>query len=69
MADLLLGLGAAVVKAACKVWLKDSALAASASAEVVDVVRQKISGKLHQRSVRRVFEDLEVPVAAKCFMA
>jgi hypothetical protein len=65
MADLLLGLGAAVVKAACKVWLKDSAFAASASTEVVDVVRQKISGELNQRNARRVFEDLEVPVAEK----
>jgi NACHT domain len=65
MADLLLGLGAAVVKAACMVWLKDSTFAASASTEVVDVVRQKISGDLNRRSARRVFEDLEVPVAAK----
>lgn len=65
MADLLLGLGAAVVKAACKVWLKDSAFAAGASIEIVDVIRQKISGELNQRNVRRVFEDLEVPVAAK----
>ena len=65
MADLLLGLGAAVVKAACKVWLKDSAFAASASTEVVNVVRQKISRELDQRNARRVFEDFEVPVAEK----
>lgn len=65
MADLLLGLGAAVVTAACKVWLKDSEFAANASAGVVDVVKQKISGELNQRNVRRVFEDLEVPVAEK----
>ena len=65
MADLLLGLGAAVVKAACKVWLKDSQFAASASTEVVDVIKQKISGELDQRTARRVFEDLEVPVAEK----
>lgn len=65
MADLLLGLGAAVVKAACKVWLKDNEFAASASAEVVDLVRHKISGELNQRNLRRVFEDLEVPVAEK----
>ncbi len=44
MADVLLGLAAAVVKAACKIWLKDSAFASSASTEIVDVVRQKISG-------------------------
>jgi hypothetical protein len=65
MADLLLGLGAAVVKVACKVWLKDDAFAANASVEVVDIVRAKVSGELDQRSARRLFEDLEVPVAKK----
>lgn len=61
----MLGLGAAVVKAACKVWLKDNEFAADASSEVVDVIRLKISGELDQRNVRRLFEDLEVPVAEK----
>ena len=65
MADLLLGLGAAVVKVACKVWLKDDAVAANASVEVVDIVRAKVAGELDQRSARRLFEDLEVPVAEK----
>jgi hypothetical protein len=63
--DLLLGLGAAVVKVACKVWLKDNEFAADASAEVVDAVRTKIAGELDQRNTRRLFEDLEVPVAKK----
>jgi NACHT N-terminal Helical domain 1 len=63
--DLLLGLGAAVVKVACKVWLKDNAFASDASAEVVDAVRAKIAGELDQRSALRLFEDLEVPVAKK----
>ena len=65
MADLLLGLGAAVVKAACKVWLKDHAFAGDASAEVIDVIKIKVAGELDQRHTRRLFEDLEVPVAAK----
>jgi hypothetical protein len=65
MADLLLGLAAAVVKVACKVWLKDNEFAASASAEVVDAVKARVSGELDQRHARRLFEDLEVPVAKK----
>jgi len=63
--DLLLGLGAAVVKVACKIWLNDNKFAADASAEVVDVVRDKFAGELEQRRARRLFEDLEVPVAEK----
>lgn len=65
MADLLLGLSAAVVKIACKVWLKDHEFAADAAAEVVDVIKDKVAGDLDQRQARRLFEDLEVPVAEK----
>ena len=64
-ADLLLGLGAAVVKVACRIWLKDSSIASDASADVVDIVKEKISGELDQRKARRLFEDLEEPVAKK----
>ena len=64
-ADLLLGLGAAVVKVACKIWLKDSSIASDASANVVNVVKEKFSGELDQRRARRLFEDLEEPVARK----
>jgi hypothetical protein len=63
--DLLLGLGAAIVKVACKIWLKDNAFAADASADVVDVIKDRIAGELDQRTARRLFEDLEVPVAKK----
>ena len=56
MADLLLGLGAAVVKAACKVWLKDHAFAGDASAEVIDVIKIKVAGELDQRHTQRLFE-------------
>ncbi|MBV9448814.1 MAG: NACHT domain-containing protein [Streptosporangiaceae bacterium] len=65
MADLLLGLAAAVVKVACKVWLKDDEFASDASTEVVDAVRARVSGELDQRHARRLFEDLEVPVSKK----
>jgi hypothetical protein len=64
-ADLLLGLGAAVVKVACKIWLRDDSFASDASADVVDIVKEKLSGELDQRKARRLFEDLEEPVARK----
>lgn len=65
VADLLLGLGAAVVKVACKIWLKDDQFAADAGADVVDVIAGKVADDLEQRHARRLFEDLEVPVAKK----
>ena len=64
-ADLLLGLGAAVVKVSCKIWLRDNSFASDASADVVDIVKEKLSGELDQRKARRLFEDLEEPVAKK----
>lgn len=63
--DVLLGLSAAVVKVSCKIWLRDNSFAANASTDVVDVIREKVSGELDQRKARRLFEDLEEPVAAK----
>lgn len=64
-ADLLLGLGAAVVKVACRIWFRDSSIASDASTDAVDVVKEKVSGQLDQRKARRLFEDLEEPVAKK----
>ena len=63
--DVFIGLAAAVVKAAVKVWLKDDAFAADASASITDLVCGKISGDLEQRRIRRFFEDLELPVARR----
>ena len=63
MADILLGLGAAVVKAACKVWLKDHDFAADASASVLDLVNAKVAGARERRHVQRFFEDIEETVA------
>lgn len=54
-----------MVKAACKVWLKDNDFASDASVEVVDVIQAKVSSELDQRKARRLFEDLEEPVANK----
>jgi hypothetical protein len=57
-------LGAAVVKAACKVCLKDQVFVGDASVEVIDVIKVKVGGELDQRLARRLFEDLEVLVSA-----
>lgn len=63
--DTALVLGAAVVKVACKIWLRDDAFAADASSEVVDIVRARVAGDLDRRRASRMFEDLEVPIAEK----
>lgn len=63
--DVFLMLGAAVVKSAVKLWLKDESFAADASSSVVDLVTARISGGLEQRRAQRFFEDLEVPVAKR----
>jgi NACHT domain len=63
--DVFLGFAAAVVKASVKIWLKDDAFAADVSASVTDLVRDKVTGDLERRKIRRFFEDLEVPVARR----
>lgn len=63
MAEPALLLGAAVVKTACKVWLKDNAFAADAAVTLVDIVKAKVSDAREQRRVRNLFEDLEERVA------
>jgi hypothetical protein len=63
MPDVFLALGAAVVKAALKVWFKGDSLAAEGSTSVVDLVKARVSGDLEKQNVQRLFEDLEVPVA------
>lgn len=56
-------LGAAVVKIACKVWLKDNAIAADAAVGVAEIVRARVGEAREQRRIRRLFEDLEEKVA------
>lgn len=56
-------LGAAVVKTACKIWLKDNAIAADAAVGVVEIIQAKVFEAREQRKVRRMFEDLEERVA------
>lgn len=63
VADPALLLGAAVVKSACKIWLKDNAIAADAATDVLDIIQSKVADVREQRRVRRLFEDLEERVA------
>jgi hypothetical protein len=61
--DPALMLGAAVVKTACKLWLKDNAIAADAAVGVVEIIQAQVAEVREQRRVRRMFEDLEERVA------
>jgi hypothetical protein len=65
MADIFLSLGAAVVRTACKIWLKDNAFAADASTTVVNAIEARVSGARDRRRLNRLFEDLEETVADK----
>lgn len=56
-------LGAAVVKTACKLWLKDNAVAADATVGIVEIIQAQLSEAREQRRARRLFEDLEERVA------
>jgi hypothetical protein len=56
-------LGAAVVKIACKVWLKDNAIAADAAVGVVDIIQSHVSETRERRRLQRLFEDIEEQVA------
>jgi hypothetical protein len=63
MVDLGLSLGAAAVKVACKIWLKDHAIAADAGVEVADILKAKIADDRARRKVQRQFDQLEEAVA------
>lgn len=63
MADILLGLGVAVIKTAAKLWLKDHQFAAEMSGSVVDAITGKAAGIRERRRTQRLFEDLEETVA------
>ncbi|MGH3391825.1 MAG: NACHT domain-containing protein [Actinomadura sp.] len=65
MADILLGLGAAVIKTAAKLWLRDHQAAAELSGSVIDAITGKATGIRERRRAQRLFEDLEETVADK----
>lgn len=58
-------LGTAAVKAACKVWLKDQAVAADATTTVAEMLSQRVNGTLQQRKLAHLFDDFAFAVAAR----
>ncbi|GIH28463.1 hypothetical protein Aph01nite_67730 [Acrocarpospora phusangensis] len=63
MSDPFLGLAMGIVKAACKVWLKDHEFAAEASGSVVDLVQSRVTDVREQRRLKRLFEQFEERIA------
>ncbi len=58
-----LKLGIAAVKAACKIWLRDQAVAADVTATVAEMLSQRVSGTLQQRKLAHLFDDFAFVVA------
>jgi len=65
MVDVFVALGAAIVKAGVKVWLKDNDFAADAGASLTDLISGRISNEYDRRKARNIFENLEIPVAKR----
>jgi NACHT domain len=63
MPDIGLSLGAAAVKIACKIWLRDNGAAADASVEITDILKDRIADERDRRKVQRQFDMLEETVA------
>jgi hypothetical protein len=61
--DIYLALASAVLKASLTIWLKGDAIGTGITTTVVDLIASRVTGQLNQRRVRRLFEDLEVPIA------
>jgi hypothetical protein len=65
VADVLVALGAFVVRTACKIWFRDDQFAADASGTVADMVSAKVTGARERRHVRRLFDNLAITIADK----
>lgn len=59
MPDIGLSLGAIAVKIACKLWLRDRAIAADAGVELADILKSRIADDWDRRKVQRLFDRLE----------
>ena len=59
MAELVLVLCGAVVKAAFKLWVGDNALADNLSADLTDMIKSRVSSALDQSKVRARFSKME----------
>ena len=58
-----IALTTAVVKAAAKIWLGDRPIAADATAKVLDLLEQHVTGLNDRRKLRLLFTNLEARVA------
>jgi hypothetical protein len=63
MPDVTITLGAAVVKAACKLWARDSPFSQDVEAAFIDLIAERVSGWREQRQIKREFDQLEERVA------
>lgn len=62
---MVISLGAAVVKSACKVWLGDRQFADDMTSELVDLFAGRVSSRFDQRKIGRFFEDCSDIVARR----
>jgi len=61
----VISLGAGVVKSACRLWLGNSGPAADASSELIDMFAGRMSDRLEQRKLGRLFEECADIVARR----
>jgi hypothetical protein len=62
---LTVNLGAAVAKAAAKIWLKESPLIGETANSVVDLLRKRIEDFETRRSTEHLFSDLQDEIAKR----
>lgn len=67
--DIVLGLGATVLKTACRIWLQDSPFAADASQSVIDMVESRVEDARQRRRILRRFGEIEETVADRIVSA
>jgi hypothetical protein len=63
MSELVLVLGAAVVKAAVKLWTGGNPFGDELAGDLTDLIKGRVSGALDQRKVRRQFDQMEELIA------
>src|SRR5690348_17777446 len=63
MSELALVLGAAVVKAAVRLWAGGGPFGDELAGDLTDLIKGRVSGALDQRKVRRQFDQMEEIVA------
>jgi hypothetical protein len=63
MSELVLVLGAAVVKTAARLWAGGNPLGEELAGDLTDLIKGRVSGAIDQRKVRRQFEQMEELIA------